>query len=91
MANCPNFNTELIPQWCVSSEEHVAGCLIQPGRQSHNGDVIMGLMASQITSFTIVYSTVIQAQIKENIKAPRHRPLCGKFTGHRWIPRTNGQ
>ena len=29
----------------------------------------------------------IQAQIKENIKAPRHWPLCGP----RWIPRTNGQ
>ena len=25
----------------------------------------------------------IQAQIKENIKAPRHWPLCGEFTGHR--------
>ena len=33
----------------------------------------------------------IQAQIKENIKVPRHWPLCGEFTGHRWIPRTNGQ
>ena len=29
----------------------------------------------------------IQAQIKENIKAPRHWPLYGD----RWIPRTNGQ
>ena len=33
----------------------------------------------------------IQAQIKVNIKAPRHWPLCGEFTGDRWIPRTNGQ
>ena len=33
----------------------------------------------------------IQALIKENIKAPRHWPLCGKFTGDRWISRTNGQ
>ena len=33
----------------------------------------------------------IQAQIKENIKTPRHWPLCGEFTGDRWIPRTNGQ
>ena len=30
-------------------------------------------------------------QIKKNIKAPRHWPLCGEFTGDRWIPRTNGQ
>ena len=43
----------------------------------------MGAMTIQITSLTIVYSTVIQAQIKENIKAPRHWPLCGEFTGDR--------
>ena len=28
----------------------------------------------------------IQTQIKENIKASRHWPLCGEFTGPRWIP-----
>ena len=28
---------------------------------------------------------------QRNIKAPRHWPLCGEFTGDRWIPRTNGQ
>ena len=33
----------------------------------------------------------IRLQIKENIKAPRHWPLCGDFTGDRWIPPTNGQ
>ena len=33
----------------------------------------------------------IQAQIKENIKAPHHWPLYGEFTGDRQIPRTNGQ
>ena len=32
----------------------------------------------------------VHAQIKENIKAPRHWPLCGEFTADRWIPRTNG-
>ena len=35
----------------------------------------MGTTAFQITSLAIVYSTFIQAQIKENIKAPRHWPL----------------
>ena len=39
----------------------------------------MSAMASQITSLTIVYSRFIQAQIKENIKAPRHWPLCGEL------------
>ena len=32
----------------------------------------------------------IQTQIKGNIKAPLHWPLCGEFTGDRWIPSTNG-
>ena len=50
------------------------------------GDAIMGAIASQITSLNIVYSTVYLMQIKENIKAPRHWPLCGEFTGDRWIP-----
>ena len=57
----------------------------------HYNDVIMGAIASQITSLTIVYSIFYETQIKENIKAPRHWPLCGEFTGDRWIPRTNGQ
>ena len=37
----------------------------------------MGAMASQITNFTIVYSKVFQVWIKENIKAPHHRPFEG--------------
>ena len=45
----------------------------------------MSAIASKITSLTIVYSTVY-SHIKENIKAPRHWPLWGKFTGDRWIP-----
>ena len=43
-------------------------------------DVIMTTMASEITSLTVVYSTVY-SPIKENIKALRHWPLCGEFTG----------
>ena len=50
----------------------------------------MGSMASQITSLTIVYSTIIRAQIKENNTAVRHWPLCREFTEDRSIPRTNG-
>ena len=48
---------------------------------SHYIDVIMTTMASQITSLVVFYSIVYQAQIKENIKAPRHWPLSGEFTG----------
>ena len=57
----------------------------------HNGDVIMSTMASQITSLTIFAKPFIQAHIKGNIKAARHWPLCGEFTGDRWIPRTKDQ
>ena len=56
----------------------------------HYNDIIMGAMATQIISLTNVYSTVIQAQVKENIKAPRHWPMCEEFTGDRWIPLTKG-
>ena len=50
----------------------------------------MGKIASQINS-QLLTQPFIQAQIKENIKAPRHWSLWGEFTGHRWIPRTKGQ
>ena len=58
---------------------------------THYSDVIMGTIASQITSLTLFTQPFIQTQIKENIKAPRHWLLCGEFTGDWWIPRTNGQ
>ena len=50
----------------------------------HYSDVTMSAMASHITGVSNVCSTVfVQAQIKENIKAPRHWPLWRVFTGHR--------
>ena len=49
--------------------------------QGHYDDVIMGMLASQITSLTIVYSIDYSGTDKKNIKAPRHWPLCGEFTG----------
>ena len=38
-----------------------------------------------------LFNRLFKAQIKENIKAPRHWPSWGEFTGDRWIPRTKGQ
>ena len=35
--------------------------------------------------------TFVQTQIKKSIKAPRHWPLGGEFTGNRWIPLTTVQ
>ena len=53
---------------------------------THYSDIIMSTMTSQITSLTIVYSTVYSRA--ENIKALHHWPLWGEFTGDQWIPRT---
>ena len=53
----------------------------------HHNDVIISAMLSQI--FSIVY--LLQVQIKEDIKVPRHWPLGVKFTGNWWIPCTKGQ
>ena len=36
-------------------------------------------------------SRLFMCILNKNIKAPRHWPLCGEFTGDGWIPRTNGQ
>ena len=48
----------------------------------------MGAMASQTTDVSIVCSNVGSGadQRISNVKATRHRPVCGEFTGHRWIP-----
>ena len=58
---------------------------LSPG--DHYNDVIMGVMASQTTSLKIVYTTVYW----RNIKALRHWPLWGEFTGEQGIPHTKGQ
>ena len=42
-----------------------------------SGEETLQWLISQITSLTIVSQPFIQAQIKENIKAPRHWPLRG--------------
>ena len=47
----------------------------------------MGAIASQITSLTIVYSTVYSDADKKKSQL-RVSGLC---LGDRWIPRTNGQ
>ena len=58
----------------------------------HYNDVIMDAIASQITSLTIVYSIVYSdADQRKHQSSASHWPLCGEFTGDRWIPRTNGQ
>ena len=58
---------------------------------SHYDDVIMSAMASQITSLTIVYSTVYSGADQRKHQSSALLALCVEFTGDRWIPRTKGQ
>ena len=58
---------------------------------SHYGDVIMGMIASQIISLTIVYSTVYSGADQRKHQSSASLAFAGEFTGDQWIPRTNGQ
>ena len=42
-------------------------------------------------AFRLFAQSFIHAQIKENIKVPRHWHLWGESIGDRWIPLTKGQ
>ena len=89
----PWIESALVPllrEPCGSFTHVLRGC--STSTKSHYTDVIMGAMASQITSITIVSSTVYSgADKKKPTKAPCHWPLWGEFTGDRRIPSTNSQ
>ena len=55
-------------------------------KSNHHTDVIMGAMASQITSLTIVYSTVYSGTDERKHQSSASLALWGEFTGDRWIP-----
>ena len=48
------------------------------------GDVILGVMASQITSLAIAYLIVYSGVDQINTKAPRHWPLSPVNSPHKW-------
>ena len=51
----------------------------------------MGTMASQISSLTIVYSTVLSGEDQRKHQSSALLAFVQEFTGDRWIPHTNGQ
>ena len=60
-------------------------------RRPHYDDVIMGAMASQITSLTIVYSTVYSDAYQRKHLSSASLAFVRGSHRDRWIPRTNGQ
>ena len=72
-------HTKMCACWNISLEK--VGDILQ--FHIMYSDVIMDAMTSEITGVSVVYSTVVQAQIKESSKAPRHWPLWGESLGDR--------
>ena len=84
---CPNLKEVLVCQSSLTAtvmESNILNCLgghcsLQWRHNEHDG-------VSNHQPHDCLLNRLFKAQIKENIKAPRHWPLCGEFTGHRWIP-----
>ena len=57
----------------------------------HYCDVTMAEMASEITSLTIVYSTVYSDADQRKHQSSASLAFVREFIGDRWIPRTNSQ
>ena len=57
----------------------------------HYSDVKMGTMASQITSLTIVYSTVYSGADQRKHQSSESLAFVRGIHRGRWIPHTNGQ
>ena len=51
----------------------------------------MGVMASQITNLTIVYSIVYSGTDQRKYQSSASLAFVREFTGDRWIPHTKGQ
>ena len=57
----------------------------------HYNDVTMTTMASQITSLTVVYSTVYSDADQRKHQSSASLAFVGGIHRERWIPRTKGQ
>ena len=58
---------------------------------NHNSEVIMTTMASQITSLTVVYSTVCSDADQRTHQSSASLAFVWGIHRDRWIPRTKGQ
>ena len=71
----------------MTTDDNYCSTCTTPFLMKHYSDVIMGAIASQITSVTIVYSTVYSDAVKKKIKAPRlwpfNSPVTSEFPAQR--------
>ena len=80
--------TDLVPFWyfCSHSSTLQSGLTV-----FHYDDVRMGAIASQITSLTIVYSTVYSNADQRKHQSSASLAFVWGIHRDRWIPRTKGQ
>ena len=72
----------------VNRESHI---LQNNNNIAHYDDVVMGTVASQITSLTIVYSTVYSGADQRKYQSSASLAFVWGIHRDRWIPRTKGQ
>ena len=93
---CPGTSIEPVLWWIISKWNTCHGLSLLIYRRIIAVDVVgfHALLSSwaqwrlKSPASRLFTRLLIQAQIKENIKVPRHWPLWGEFTGDRWNPRT---
>ena len=83
------IDTPIIPPWGRYMKSFVSEAGISCWTLHWRHNERFGVSNHQ--PYGCLHNCLFKAQIKENIKAPRHWPLCGEFTGDRWIPHTKGQ
>ena len=77
--------------WNRSTYITYSNFLVTVTKVVHYSDVIMCVIASQITGVSIVYSTVCSCANQRKYQSSVSLGLWGEFTGDRWIPHTRGQ
>ena len=85
------IDASILYEILVQHNEYLVSVCWWLGVLTHYSGVIMARWHLKSPASRLFTQPFIHAQIKVNIKAPRHWPLCGEFTGDQWIPRTNGQ
>ena len=71
---------------CISNNIHIKHkvWILQGRHDEHDG-------VSNLQPRDCLLNRLFKAQIKENIKVPRHWTLWGELTGERWNSRTKGR
>ena len=80
------FLIETAP-WSLSSVDYE----LTTESTDHYNDIIMRVMASQISGASIVYSTVGSGADQRKHQSSASLSFVWEFTGDQWIPRTKGQ